>query len=71
MTHNRLQRRNAIPGHMTSDVGSHDTGNAVMTRSIVVSVLVAVVGLLVLVSVVALCGGSDTYDTVKNVPYKT
>lgn len=53
---------------MTSKDGSHGTGNEVTTQGVVVSVVVVVVGLIVLVSVVAMCGGSDTYDTVR---YKT
>ena len=67
----RLHRRSAVSSHMTSKDESHGIGSDVTTQGVVVSVVVVVIGLIVLVSVVAMCGGSDTYDTVQNVTYKS
>ncbi len=49
---------------MTLEGGSHDTKEGV--PAIVGGLAVTVIGLLVLVSVIALCGGSSTYETNNN-----
>ncbi len=49
---------------MTSEGGSHDSGERV--QAITGGAIVTVIGLLILISVVALCGGSKTYETSNN-----
>ncbi len=61
-TSRRLQIRAA--SHMTSEGGSHDSGERV--QAITGGAIVTVIGLLILISVVALCGGSNTYETSNN-----
>ena len=61
LSRQRLFRRDAA-SHMTSEASAGDPGEGMQTRTIVGGIIVTAISLLVLVSVVALCGGSNTYE---------